>query len=118
DFFMSETARHADVVLAGSLHEEDEGTVTTLEGRVVKINEAIPPPGEARRDWEIICDLAQRLGKGHYFDYSRTEEMFEELRLASKGGSADYYGITWERVVEEQGVFWPCPEIGHPGVKR
>jgi assimilatory nitrate reductase catalytic subunit len=118
DFFLSETAAHADVVLPGSLHEEDEGTVTTLEGRVVKINEAIPPPGQARRDWEIICDLARRLGKGQYFDYGNTEEIFEELRVASKGGSADYFGITWERVVEEQGVFWPCPEIGHPGTPR
>ena len=118
DFFLSETAAHADVVLPGSLHEEDEGTVTTLEGRVVKVNEAIPPPGEARRDWEIICDLAARLGQGRYFEYSSTEEIFEELRRASRGGTADYSGITWERMVEEQGVFWPCPEEGHPGTPR
>ena len=118
DFFLSETAAHADVVLPGSLHEEDEGTVTTLEGRVVKVNEAIPPPGEARRDWEIICDLAARLGQGRYFEYSSTEEIFEELRRASRGGTADYSGITWERIVEEQGVFWPCPEEGHPGTPR
>ena len=117
DFFMSETAHHADLVLPGSLHEEDEGTVTTLEGRVVKINEAAPPPGNARRDWEIICDIAQRLDSP-YFDYSSTEEMFEELRVASKGSAADYFGITWKRVVDEQGVFWPCPEIGHPGTPR
>ena len=51
DFFLSETARHADVVLAGSLHEEDEGVVATGEGRVVKINNAVHPPGDARRDW-------------------------------------------------------------------
>ncbi len=118
EFFMSETAAHADIVLAGSLHEEDEGTVTTLEGRVVKINQVIPPPANARRDWEIICDLARRLGRGHYFDYSSTEQMFEELRVASKGGTADYAGITWQRVVDEQGVFWPCPEDGHPGTLR
>ena len=60
DFFMSETARHADVILPGSLHEEDEGTVTTAEGRVVRIQQAVPPPGQARLDWEIICDLARR----------------------------------------------------------
>jgi assimilatory nitrate reductase catalytic subunit len=118
DFFLSETGHHADLVLPGSLHEEDEGTVTTLEGRVVKINEAKPPPGDARRDWEIICDIARRLGKGHYFPYNSTREMFDELRLASKGSLADYFGITWERVVEEQGVFWPCPEEGHPGTPR
>ena len=118
DFFLSETAAHADIVLPGSLHEEDEGTVTTLEGRVVKINQAIPPPGEARRDWEIVCDLARRLDRGKYFDYSSTEQIFEELTVASKGGAADYSGITWERVVDEQGVFWPCPEMGHPGTPR
>lgn len=118
DFFLSETAHHADIVLPGSLHEEDEGTVTTLEGRVVKINAAIPPPGNARRDWEIVCDLARRLGRGRFFDFTSTEEMFEELRIASKGGTADYAGITWDRVVAEQGVFWPCPEEGHPGTPR
>jgi assimilatory nitrate reductase catalytic subunit len=118
DFFLSETAAYADVVLPGSLHEEDEGTVTTLEGRVVKVNAAIPPPGNARRDWEIICDLAARLGRGQYFSYDSTEQIFDELTRASKGGTADYGGITWQRVVEEQGVFWPCPEPDHPGTLR
>jgi assimilatory nitrate reductase catalytic subunit len=117
DFFMSETARHADLILPGSLHEEDEGTGTTLEGRVVKINAAISPPGNARRDWEIICDIARRLDSP-YFNYSSAEQIFEELRVASKGGTADYAGITWQRVVDEQGVFWPCPEEGHPGTPR
>jgi assimilatory nitrate reductase catalytic subunit len=118
DFFLSETAFHADVVLPGSLHEEDEGTSTNVEGRVIKLNPSKRPPGNARLDWEILCDLAARLGKGHYFPYTRAEQMFEELRVASKGGSADYYGITWERVEREMGVFWPCPEVDHPGTKR
>ncbi|HZR81445.1 MAG TPA: molybdopterin oxidoreductase family protein [Candidatus Binatia bacterium] len=118
DFFLSESAEHADVVLAGSLHEEDEGTSTTVEGRVVKINAAIRPPGNARRDWEILLDIARRLGKERYFAYGSTREMFEELRRASHGGTADYNGITWERVEREHGVFWPCPEVGHPGTPR
>jgi assimilatory nitrate reductase catalytic subunit len=118
DFFLSETGRHADIVLPGSLHEEDEGTVTTLEGRVVKINAAVPPPGNARLDWEIVCDLGERLGRGQYFDYTSTEEIFDEMARASAGGTADYAGITWDRVVEEQGVFWPCPEPDHPGTPR
>ncbi len=62
DFFLSETAQHADLVLPGSLHEEDEGTVTSAEGRVIRIRAAVAPPGEAKRDWEIIWDLAIRLG--------------------------------------------------------
>ncbi len=118
DFFLSESAQHADVVLAGSLHEEDEGTSTTGEGRIIKINAAVTPPGEARRDWEILLDIADRLGKGKYFPYTNTEQMFEELRIASSGGTADYRGATWQRIVDEMGVFWPIPEVGHPGTPR
>jgi assimilatory nitrate reductase catalytic subunit len=118
DFFLSETAFHADVVLPGSLHEEDEGTSTNVEGRVIKLNPSKKPPGEARIDWHILCDLAERLGKGHYFGYDNAEQIFDELRVASKGGTADYYGITWDRVEQELGVFWPCPELSHPGTPR
>jgi assimilatory nitrate reductase catalytic subunit len=118
DFFLSETAHHADLVLCGSMHEEDEGVVCSAEGRVQKINKAVDPPGDARSDALIICDLAKRLGKGQFFPYRSTREIFEELRLASKGGIADYYGITWERIEDELGVFWPCPDIGHPGTHR
>jgi assimilatory nitrate reductase catalytic subunit len=118
DFFLSETAQHADLVFAGSLHEEDEGVVCSSEGRVQKINKAVDPPGEAKSDALILCDLAQRLGRGKYFPFRSTRDIFDELRVASKGGYADYYGITWERVEQEYGVFWPCPEIGHPGTLR
>lgn len=118
DFFLSESAAHADVVLPGSLHEEDEGTSTSVEGRVIKLNAAKPPPGNARLDWEIICDLAGRLGRGHYFPYTSSRQIFEELRVASSGGTADYGGITWERIEDEYGVFWPCPTEDHPGTPR
>ena len=118
DFFLSETAHHADVVLPGSLHEEDEGTSTSGEGRIIKINAAVEPPGEARRDWEILLDLAERLGRGQYFPYATTEEIFEELRRASHGGTADYSGATWQRINDEMGLFWPIPEVGHPGTPR
>jgi assimilatory nitrate reductase catalytic subunit len=118
DFFLCESAFHADVVLPGSLHEEDEGTSTNVEGRVIKLNPAKTPPGNARLDWEILCDIARRLGKGRYFPYAHPREMFEELRVASKGGTADYSGITWERVERELGVFWPCPSEDHPGTPR
>ncbi len=118
DFFLSETARHADVVLAGSLQEEEEGIVCSGEGRVIKINKAVDPPGNARGDSRIIVDLAQRLGKGQYFQFPSTREIFDELRVASKGGTADYSGITWERLEKEMGLFWPVPEEGHPGTPR
>lgn len=118
DFFLSETAQHADVVLPGSLHEEDEGTSTSGEGRIIKINAAVTPPGEARLDWQILIDLAERLGRGRYFPFRSTKEIFDELCRASAGGTADYKGVTWERVEDEMGLFWPVPEVGHPGTPR
>lgn len=119
DFFMSESARYADIVLPGSQQEEDEGTVTQIEGRVIKINKAVDPPGEARRDWQIIQDIAAALGRTHGFTFSGPREIFEELRVASKGGICDYSGITWEGVEEQMGMFWPCPSDlpeGVPGI--
>ena len=73
DFFLSETAQHADVVLAGSLQEEEEGVTCNAEGRVIHIQQgsrsARPTPA---RDSEIICDLARRLGKGEFFPFRST----------------------------------------------
>jgi assimilatory nitrate reductase catalytic subunit len=118
DFFLSETAHHADVVLAGSLQEEDEGVVANVEGRVLHIQKAVNPPGNARVDWEIYCDLARRLGKGKFFEYQSSRQIFDELREASRGGHADYYGITYEKIDRQLGVFWPCPSQEHPGTPR
>ena len=117
DFFLSETARYADVVLPGSLQEEDEGTVTQLEGRVIKINKAVDCPGEARRDWEIVQDIARALGRERGLTFRSPREIFEELRVASKGHTSDYSGITWERVEQNFGVFWPCPDEVPEGVE-
>jgi assimilatory nitrate reductase catalytic subunit len=118
DFFLSETAELADVVLPGSVWCEDEGTTTNLEGRVIKINQAAEPPGEARRDVWIVTELAKRLGRGQFFAYDTTRQIWDELRVASKGGVADYYGITWEKIDRQGGVFWPCPSEDHPGTPR
>ena len=118
DFFLSETARYADVVLPGSLHEEDEGTVTTTEGRVIKINKAVDCPGEARQDWRIVQDLARALGREEGFTFQNPSEIFEELRRASRGGIADYSGISYQKIERQYGVFWPCPSEEHPGTPR
>lgn len=118
DFFLNETARYAHVVLPGSLHEEDEGTVTTAEGRVIKINKAIDCPGDARQDWRIIQDIAKALGRESGFTFAEPAEIFSELRQASQGGVADYAGITYEKIEAQQGVFWPCPDAAHPGTPR
>ena len=118
DFFMSETTRHADVLLCGSLMEEDEGTTTNVEGRVILHRKVVDPPGEARTDWRILKDLAARLGHGGKFPYESPREIFEEIRKASKGGVSDYAGITYEKIEQNYGVFWPCPTIDHPGTPR
>jgi len=118
DFFLSETARHADIVLAGSLMEEDEGTTTNVEGRVILHRKAVNPPPGARVDWQIICDLAARLGYKDKFSYETSRDIFEELRRASKGGVSDYAGITWEKIENNYGICWPCPTEDHPGTPR
>jgi assimilatory nitrate reductase catalytic subunit len=118
DFFLNETARYADIVLPGSLHEEDEGVVTTAEGRVIKINKAIDCPAEAREDWRIIQDIAGALGRERGFTFNSPGEIFAELREASRGGIADYSGITYEKIERQYGVFWPCPSENDPGTPR
>lgn len=118
DFFMSETARYADVVFPGALMEEDEGTTTNVEGRVVHHRQVVDPPGQARQDWKIICDLAGLLGAKDKFSFTSAREILDEMREASRGGAIDYYGITFEKIDAQMGVFWPCPTLDHPGTPR
>jgi len=118
DFFLSESARYADVVLPGTTWSEDEGTTTSGEGRVIKINKAIDPPGEARQDWRILQEIAVRMGRGKYFQFQSPRAIFDELRVASKGGKADYFGITYEKIDKQDGVFWPCPTEESTGTPR
>lgn len=115
DMFMSETARLADLVLPVTSYLENVGTLTNLEGRVLLRDSNQTPPGEARHDWKILCLIADTLGKREYFDFNNPEDIFNELRLASKGGVADYYGITYERLRQEGGVYWPCPTTNDTG---
>ncbi|MDI3421134.1 molybdopterin oxidoreductase family protein [Streptomyces luteolus] len=108
DVVLSETAALADVVLPVTQWAEETGTTTNLEGRVLLRRRAITPPDGVRTDLFVLHELAARLGveKGFPTD---PEEVFEELRRASAGGPADYSGITYRRLAEEDGVFWPCP---------
>jgi assimilatory nitrate reductase catalytic subunit len=113
DVVLSETAALADVVLPVTQWAEETGTTTNLEGRVLLRRRAITPPDGVRGDLEVLHELAARLGveKGFPTD---PEEVFEELRRASAGGPADYSGITYRRLAEENGVFWPCPAPSDP----
>ncbi|MEU9985083.1 molybdopterin oxidoreductase family protein [Streptomyces sp. NPDC050856] len=117
DVVLSETAELADVVLPVTQWAEETGTMTNLEGRVLLRRQAVEPPDGVRSDLRVLHSLAGLLGweKGFPTD---PEEVFDELRRASAGGPADYAGISYRRIAEEDGVFWPCPEPGHPGTPR
>ena len=117
DFFLSETAERADVVLPSAQWAEEAGTLTNLEGRVLYRRPATAPPSGVRTDIQIIAAIAERLGCGAKFP-SEARDVFSELRRASAGGTADYSGITYERIQCEEGVFWPCPNEEHPGTPR
>ena len=117
DIFLSETAELADVVLPTAQWAEEEGTMTNLEGRVIRRRRALPPPDGVVDDLTVLKLLADRLGRGAYFS-ADPRQVFDELRRASAGGIADYAGITYERIDAEQGVFWPCPSEDHPGTPR
>ncbi|MGY1594435.1 molybdopterin oxidoreductase family protein [Geodermatophilus sp. SYSU D00708] len=117
DFFLSETAELADVVLPSAMWAEEDGTMTNLEGRVLRRRRALDPPEGVRDDLRLLADLAARLGAGARFS-ADPETVFAELGRASAGGAADYSGISYRRIDEEQGVFWPCPSPEHPGTPR
>lgn len=120
DLFETETAAYADWLLPGTSFLEVEGTMTNLEGRVFYRPRVFEPAGAAMPDAWLLCALAERLGRGRYFSYSSMSEVFDELCRASAGGKADYSGISYSRLQEAQGLFWPCPGPGqaHPGTPR
>ncbi|GAA4749600.1 molybdopterin oxidoreductase family protein [Modestobacter marinus] len=116
DFFLSETAELADVVLPSAMWAEEEGTMTNLEGRVLRRRRAMDPPAGVRDDLQLLAELAGRLGVAGFSGDAET--VFTELGRASAGGPADYSGITYRRIDEEQGLFWPVPAAEHPGTPR
>ncbi|QQN79548.1 molybdopterin oxidoreductase family protein [Streptomyces sp. XC 2026] len=120
DVVLSESARLADVVLPVTQWAEESGTLTNLEGRVQLRRTAVPAPEGCRSDLAVLRGLARRLGFAGWDEGfpEEPERVFEELRRASAGGTADYAGITYARITAEGGVFWPCPAEDHPGTPR
>jgi len=90
--------------------------MTNVEGRVLRRRRALDPPDGVRDDLQLLAELAERLGVPGFSGDAET--VFAELGRASAGGAADYSGITYRRIDEEQGVFWPCPAPEHPGTPR
>ena len=110
DIFLTETAQLADVVLPAASFAETQGTFTNTERRVLLVNKVIDPPGEARLDWEILCDLATRMG--YPMQYANAAEMMDEIASVTP----IYGGIHHSRL-SQGGLQWPCLTDDHPGTK-
>ena len=109
DIFLTETAQMADVVLPAATFAEKNGTFSNTERRVQRVRQAIKPVGDAKPDWEIVCDMAKKLGAPG-FDFSGPQEIMEEISSLTPS----YAGITYDRL-EKGSIQWPCPEKDHPG---
>jgi formate dehydrogenase alpha subunit len=108
DIFLSETAQYADVVLPAASFAEKDGTFTNTERRVQLLHKVLPSPGEARRDWEIICEVSTRMGLP--MKYSDTAQVMDEIAALTP----IYGGISHTRI-EKMGLQWPCPDMDHGG---
>lgn len=118
DPFANETATNAHVVLPVALWAEEDGTLTNLEGRVIRRRKVMDPPSGVLNDLEVLCALAGRLGCGDKFRDSTAQRVFSEFRRATAGGPADYNGIDYARIDQTNGVFWPCPDREGPDSPR
>ena len=110
DIFDTQTARFADVILPAACFAEKEGVFTNSDRRVQRVRKAVEPPGEARADWEILCDLARAVGYPMP-EYAGPGEAYAELA----GLSPKFAGISHDRIQAEGGLQWPCPDPSHPG---
>ncbi|WP_367132124.1 molybdopterin oxidoreductase family protein [Saccharothrix sp. HUAS TT1] len=114
DLVLSETAAVADVVLPVTQWAEESGTMTNLEGRVLLRQVAVAPPEGVRSDLDVLRGLATRLGQPAERFPTEPEVVFEELRLASEGGAADYSGVTYERLRNGEALHWPVVRESTP----
>jgi assimilatory nitrate reductase catalytic subunit len=115
DFFLSETAAYADVVLPALQWAEESGTMTNLEGRVLLRDVQASAPAGPRGDLAILHALAARLGVPALLPSTEPEAVFDELRAATAGARADYSGITYGRLRAGEQLYWPVPALDHPG---
>jgi len=108
DIFLTETAQLAHVVLPGVSVAEKDGTFTNTERKVKRVRKAIEPIGMSRQDWEILCDLSNRMG--YPMKYDHPFQILEEVAQLTPS----YGGIYYDRI-EKDGLHWPCPNRAHPG---
>ena len=113
DLFFNEIAREcATVFLPAASSFEKDGTFMNSERRVQRVRRAVPPPGGAKADWEIICEVARAMDRSDAFPFRSAEEVWEEIRAVWPAGR----GITYARL-DQAGIQWPCPSEDHPGTK-
>jgi formate dehydrogenase alpha subunit len=110
DIFLTETAEYADVVLPSACFAEKDGTFTNTERRVQRVRKAVAAPGRARDDWQIICEVASKMG--YPMAYESTSRIMDEIASVTP----IYGGISFERL-DQAGLQWPCPTREHPGTK-
>jgi formate dehydrogenase alpha subunit len=139
DIFMNETGVYADVILPAAAFAEKDGTFINSDRRVQRVRAAVPSPGMARPDWQIVSDLARRtvrlIADGaaahaggatgaldaaiaaseetllREWSYTHAKDVWEEIRSVTP----EFYGISYERLEREGGLHWPCPTLDHPG---
>ena len=108
DMFMTQTAQMADVVLPTRCFAEKDGTFSNTERKIQRVRQAVTPPGKAKYDWEIFCEIATRMG--YAMSYENSEAIMKEIAQVTPS----YGGITYNRI-EKEGLHWPCPDQDHPG---
>ncbi len=113
----SDTLAYADLVLPAAGWLEKEGTMTNSERRISYLPKVIDPPGEALPDTEIICRFAQKMGYPG-FDYSNTEEIYDEHCQLTKGTNIDISGLSYQKLIEARSMQWPVPSTAHVGTAR
>ncbi|OAA93590.1 formate dehydrogenase subunit alpha [Clostridium coskatii] len=109
DIFMNKTTLHADVILPATAWGEHEGVYSAADRGLQKFNKAVEPIGEAKPDWQIICELSSAMG--YKMHYNNTKEIWDEMRSLSP----KFAGATYEKMETLDGVLWPCPTEDHPG---
>jgi predicted molibdopterin-dependent oxidoreductase YjgC len=110
DIFLTETAQLAHVVLPGCSYAEKDGTFTGTDRRVQLVRQAIPPLGESKADWVILCELAQRMG-AEGFDFESPAQILDEIASVTP----IYGGVSNERLEELGFLQWPCRTLDDPG---
>lgn len=117
-FHPTETTKYADVVLPAAMWVEKSGVFSQSERRYHYVPKLTEPKGEARSDFDILIDLADRLGHSDLFPNRTQEDIWDEWRKISGLSYYNFEGITYERLKNQPGILWPCPDEDHPGTCR